>query len=69
MAMKNFSGGGTGTGIAAKGDASAAKAVANKPGSATTNKPQSSYNSMAECGQVDKGAAGGKGYYSDRSGK
>ncbi len=65
--MKNFSGGGSGTGISAKGDASAAKSVANVgSGPATTNKPQSSYNSEAACKQVDSGEAGGKDYYSDR---
>ncbi len=69
MAMKNFSGGGSGTGQAAKGDAAAAKKVANVSGSATTNKPQSAYNSELECDQVDSGAAGGKGYYGDRNGR
>lgn len=69
MKKSSFSGGGSGTGIAAKGDAAAVKAVANKPGSANTNKPQSSYNSEAECDQVDSGAAGHKGYYGDRNGR
>lgn len=69
--MKNssFSGGGSGTGIKATGDASAVKAVATKPGSANTNKPQSSYNSELSCDQVDSGAAGHKGYYGDRNGR
>ena len=69
MKKASFSGGGSGTGIKATGDAAAAKAVATKPGSANTNKPESSYNSMARCSQVDMGAAGHKGYNSERDGR